>query len=137
MRNGQVMFTVVGLLLLAVILNGCAVGMALHGKREPQLADLRKGMDIDEAHFILRDYTPAVAYNEAGDRIEEYRIQLGNAPAGGRALGHLAMDVLTLGLWEIVGTPMEGLTSGKMNLVVTYRDDKVLKIQAGKGQEGL
>jgi len=46
--------------LLVVCLSGCAVGMALHGKREPQLTDLRKGMDIDEAHFIMRDYTPAV-----------------------------------------------------------------------------
>ncbi|MBN1354511.1 MAG: hypothetical protein JW994_07580 [Candidatus Omnitrophica bacterium] len=128
---------IVGILLIAITLSGCAVGMALHGKREPELSDLKVGMDITEAHFILRDYTPAVTTAPDGDRIEEYKIELGNAPSGGRALGHLAMDVLTFGAWEIVGTPMEGFTSGTMMLRITYRDDKISKIQAGKGKEGL
>jgi len=47
------------------------------------------------------------------------------------------MDVLTFGVWEIIGTPMEGFTSGTMNMRITYRDDKIIKIQAGRGDEGL
>lgn len=140
MRRKKAIMLVLACLLIATaatVLNGCAVGMALHGKREPELSDLRKGMNIDEAHFLLRDYTPAVTITEEGDRIEAYKIQLGNAPSGGRALGHLAMDVLTWGLWEVVGTPMEAVTSGTMNLKVTYRNDKIIKIRAGKGKEGL
>ena len=128
---------VVLLVSMAICLSGCAVGMALHGKREADIGSLKKGMDIDEAHFILRDYTPAVSENSEGDRVEEYAIQLGNTPSGGRALGHLAMDVLTFGAWEVVGTPMEGFTSGEMKVTITYRDDKIIKIQGGKSREGL
>ena len=127
----------IALLLLVPLISGCAVGMALHGKREPNMGDLKKGMSIEEAHFILRDYEPAISFTGDGDRIEEYKIELGNAPSGGRALGHLAMDVLTFGLWEVVGTPMEGLTSGSMHLRITYKEGKIIKIQAGKSEEGL
>jgi len=83
--------------LLVVCLSGCAVGMALHGKREPQLTDLRKGMDIDEAHFIMRDYTPAVSLTEGGDRIEAYKIEMGNKPSGGRAFGNGCPYLWSLG----------------------------------------
>lgn len=123
--------------LLAISISGCAVGMALHGKGEPNLGDLRVGMSIDEAHFILRDYTPAVSYTPEGYRIEEYKIEMGNAPSGGRALGHLAMDVLTLGGWEILGTPMEGFSSSSMRLNITYKDDKITKISAGQKEGGM
>lgn len=122
---------------MGVMLNGCAVGMALHGKAEAKISDLRVGMSIDEAHFILRDYTPAVAYTEAGERIEEYKVEIGNQPSGGRALGHLAMDVLTWGLWEVVGTPMEAMITKTMVLTIIYKDDKITKIKAGKETGGI
>lgn len=124
-------------LCLIVCLSGCAVGMALSGKREPQLQNLRKGMEIEETHFIMRDYTPSVTFTEEGDRIEEYEIQLGNTPSGGRAIGHGVMDVLTLGAWEIIGTPVEAVASGKTTLTVTYRDDKIIKLQGGKAEGGM
>ena len=102
--------------ILGITLTGCAVGMALSGKKEPQVDDLRKGMDIEEAHFIMRDYTPVVSIGEDGTRVEVYTVQLGNAPSGGKALGHAAMDVMTFGLWEIVGTPIEAFSSGKYTI---------------------
>lgn len=122
---------------MCVMQNGCSVGMALHGKKEPQLDDLKVGMSIDEAHFIMREYTPAITYNEEGDRVEEYDVEIGNAPSGGRALGHLAMDVLTFGAWEVVGTPVEGLTSKSVKLVIIYKNDKITSIKAGKEEGGL
>ena len=125
------------LLVVCLVASGCSVGMALSGKREPQINDIQKGMGIDEVHLILRDYTPAVSDGDDGLRIEEYEIQLGNAPSGGRALGHAAMDVLTLGLWEVVGTPVEAVSSGTMNLRVTYKDDVVTKVQAGRSKDNL
>ena len=125
------------LLVVCLVASGCSVGMALSGKREPQINDIKKGMGIDEVHLILRDYTPAVSDGDDGLRIEEYDIQLGNAPSGGRALGHAAMDVLTLGLWEVVGTPVEAVSSGTMNLRITYKDDVVTKVQAGRSKDDL
>jgi hypothetical protein len=39
----------------------------------------------------------------------------------GRAFGHAAADVLTWGLWEIVGTPVEALADGTpVKVEVTY-----------------
>lgn len=127
----------IGFFCLAVCLSGCSVGMALSGKREPQLQNLRKGMDIEEAHFIMRDYTPSVTFTEEGDRIEEYEIQLGNAPSGGRAIGHGVMDVLTFGCWEVIGTPVEAVTSGKTTVTITYREDRIIKLQGGKAEGGM
>ena len=59
--------------ILVVSISGCAVGMALSGKREPRMEDLREGMDINDAHFIMRDYTPAVSTTSTGERVEEYK----------------------------------------------------------------
>jgi hypothetical protein len=49
---------------------------------------------------------------------------------GGRAVLHGAADVFTLGLWEIVGTPIEGVANGtKVSVEVTYdRENRVAKV---------
>ncbi len=36
----------------------------------------------------------------------------GGGAKAGRAVGHAAADVLTLGLWEVVGTPIESSANG-------------------------
>jgi len=59
---------------------------------------------------------------------------------GGRAVLPGAADVMTLGLWEIVGTPIEGsLANGtKVSVEVTYdREDRVALITPIRGQEKL
>ena len=135
MRKNSLYFLT--LFCLVVCLSGCSVGMALSGKREPQLQNLKQGLSIEEAHFIMRDYTPNVIFTEEDDRIEEYEIQIGNAPSGGRAIGHGVMDVLTFGAWEIIGTPVEAVASGKNTVTITYRDDKILKLQGGRTEGGM
>ena len=43
------------------------------------------------------------------------------------------MDVLTFGLWEVVGTPIEGVQGESYHATITYdRDDKVLDIHTKK-----
>jgi hypothetical protein len=49
--------------------------------------------------------------------------QIGNEPSAGRAVGHAVMDVLTLGIWEIAGTPIEGFQGEKYRATVIYGDD--------------
>jgi hypothetical protein len=39
--------------------------------------------------------------------IPYWRNTVRNEPSAGRAIGHGVMDVLTLGLWEIVGTRLK------------------------------
>lgn len=60
-----------------------------------------------------------------------------------RAAGHGAMDVMTLGLWEVVGTPVEGAISNNRHFIVakaTYADKhdeniKTLEIYDSNGQK--
>ena len=43
------------------------------------------------------------------------------------------MDVLTLGLWKVVGTPIEGVQGETYHATITYdRDDKVVEIKTRK-----
>lgn len=129
----------IGILLLLPILSGCAVGMALYGKAEPTVDSLQLGMPMESAHFIMRNYTPAITHAD-GKRIEEYKIQIGNAPSAGRAIGHLAMDVFTWGAWEIIGTPIEAVISKEMTLIIVYEKDGdnwiVSNIKGGKESGG-
>jgi len=70
---------------------------------------------------------------EDGCRIDVYQYELGNKPSAGRAVGHAVMDVLTLGLWEIAGTPIEAVQGEKKELVVHYDpDDRVTAIKSSK-----
>ena len=59
-----------------------------------------------------------------------YEYEIGNEPSAGRAIGHGVMDVLTLGLWEVAGTPIEGMQGEKKRLAVTY-DDKDIVTHVG------
>jgi hypothetical protein len=45
-----------------------------------------------------------------------------------RALWHTAADTFSLGLWELIGTPIESHHSGtKMNAVITYDEKQRIK----------
>ena len=57
----------------------------------------------------------------------------------GRAALHAAADVFTLGLWEVVGTPIEAVADGsEVQVEVVYDDDdKVSEVRALKGEEKL
>lgn len=49
-----------------------------------------------------------------------------------RAAGHGAMDVMTLGLWEVVGTPVEGAISNNRHFIVakaTYANKSTEEIE--------
>ena len=37
------------------------------------------------------------------------------------------MDVLTLGLWEVVGSPIEGFQGEKKRLMITYNEDDTVE----------
>ena len=58
--------------------------------------------------------------------MEIYEYEIGNEPSAGRAIGHGVMDVLTLGIWEVVGTPVEGFQGEKKRLMLTYDEHDVV-----------
>ncbi len=113
---------------LSLGLAGCSVGMALSGKKDPNLGAFRVGSTRGEAELQLGSPISSVTTPDGG-RTDIYEYELGNEPSAGRAIGHGIMDVLTLGLWELVGTPIEGFTGSTHRISIVYgRDDRIIAI---------
>ncbi|MBW7897419.1 hypothetical protein B188_04730 [Candidatus Brocadiaceae bacterium B188] len=115
--------------LLGVVFSGCSVGMALSGKKDPNLSVVRVGATRGEVELALGSPTRS-ATTPDGRRVDVYQYEIGNEPSAGRAVGHAVLDVFTLGLWEIAGTPIEALQGNKYEMTVTYRDDRVEAINS-------
>ena len=96
--------------------------MALSGKKDPELGAVRVGASRGEIELHLGSPVE-ILQREDGTRLDTYEYEVGNEPSAGRAIGHGVMDVLTLGLWEVIGTPVEGIQGDKKRLVVAY-DEK-------------
>ncbi len=127
---------IVSLLVIMPIIQGCAVGMALHGRPDVDLSALRVGQPRDEVIIILGQ--PIKTMTTDIGRIDVFECQRGNAPSTGRAVAHGAMDLLTFGAWEIIGTPIEALGSSKFRMTINYnKEDKVTKIITGDAKGGL
>lgn len=122
------MKTFLSLLLILLVSSGCSVGMAMSGKKNPDLGAVRVGSTRGEIELHLGTATK-INTLEDGTRVDIYEYEIGNEPSAGRAVFHGCMDILTLGIWEIFGTPVEGFQGEKYYLTVKYdKDDKVLAI---------
>ncbi len=109
---------------------GCSVGMAMSGKKDPNLGAFHAGSSRGEVELQMGSPTKTVA-NADGTRTDIYEYEIGNEPSAGRAVGHAVMDLLTLGIWEVIGTPVEAFQGEKHELIVHYdRKDKVVGINS-------
>jgi hypothetical protein len=121
-------------------LNGCAVYMAANQPDKKDLDVLKVGTPRS---LVVAELGPPVqTMTRNGAKVELFSFVQGytGLEKGGRAVFHGAADVMTLGLWEIVGTPVEGsLANGtKVAVEITYdRDDRVAQITPIRGQEKL
>ena len=119
-------------LLSFLFLSSCSVFMA--AKKE--------GVSIDELNqcrtrscILSKGAIPIDAKkNEYSEVIEEtYQVQKPTGSAG-RAAMHGVLDVFTLGLWEVAGTPIEG-SAGKKEMYpikIYYEDgDKIDRVEFG------
>lgn len=106
---------------MTVLLSGCSVGMALSGEEDPDLSVLRVGASRGEVEMQLGRPAAEILADD-GHTYATYAYSLGNQPSAGRAVAHGVMDVLTLGLWEIVGTPVEAVAAKENEhaVVVVY-----------------
>jgi hypothetical protein len=113
-------------------LSGCSVGMALSGSENPDLGAIRVGASRGEVELHLGSPIKSTLL-EDGRRADIYAYEIGNEPSGGRAAGHAVMDVLTLGIWEVVGTPIEGVQGEKYNATIVYdENDRVVDLKSAK-----
>jgi len=115
-----------GAIIISILaISGCSVGMAMSGKKEPNLGAIRVGVTKGEVELQL-GHPVSVVTAEDGGCAATYEYEIGNEPSTGRAIGHGVLDVLTLGAWEIIGTPVEGFQGRKRQVMINYGpDDRV------------
>lgn len=104
---------------LGMALGGCSVYMAAAGDEEPNISNVHRGASKGEVEMALGQ--PQTYETTESGAIAIYHYTVGNEPSVGRAIGHGALDVLTLGLWEIAGTTIEAFNQGDVvTVTVTY-----------------
>lgn len=117
-------------LLITAMLGGCSVGMALSGKKDPNLGVIHNGASRGEVELQLGNPVRS-SLDGDGTRTDIYEYEIGNEPSSGRAVGYGALDVLTLGLWEVAGTPIEAVQGDTYEIAIQYdQDDTVTAINS-------
>ncbi|WP_411818458.1 hypothetical protein [Hyphococcus sp. DH-69] len=106
---------------VCVLVQGCSVGMAAR----------TGGVKVEETTqcqsrecFITQDTVEILQTSQRDDGgiSETYRFQIKRGSAG-RAAMHGLLDVATLGIWEVAGTPIEA-SKKKKYIVITANYDK-------------
>jgi len=127
------------LALLPLVLSGCSVGMAMAGKDQKDTSVVFPGSP--RAVVIAKLGPPETSTKNAnGETVDSWLIIKGNAPSGGRAAMHAGLDVFTLGLWEVLGTPLEMGAAGedRTRYIITYdKEDKIKDMQAIKAGDSM
>lgn len=117
--------------------SGCAAYMAANQPGKKDVAVLSKGQP--RARLIAELGPPISTETKDGVRRDIFKFTQGYHTAAkvGRAVLHGAADVVTLGLWEVVGTPTEGYFNGtEVSAEVIYdANDNVDRIVPLRGVE--
>jgi hypothetical protein len=119
-------------LLLLALLSGCSVFMAA---KQPDAKDVDLFKVGTPRSMLLAEFGPPM-HSEIKDseKHEIFKFKQGYSAGAkaGRAVFHGAADVLTCGLWEVVGTPTEGAFSGdEMAFEVVYDQEDRVKLVVG------
>ena len=121
-------------MLCTLVLPACSVYMAA---TQPDKKDLGILIIGTSRIVVLEELgAPIDTSVKDGQKTDVFRFHEGSDGGWkiGRAGFHAVADVFTLGLWEIVGTPMEAIAKGdKMSAVVLYdADDRVENVRMRK-----
>ena len=119
---------------------GCSVYMAANQPDKKDVSVFNVG--TPRAHVIAEAGRPIHTKENADGTLTDTFVFVQGYSSGskaGRALFHGAADILTLGLWEVIGTPVEAVADGtEMKVQVEYdANEKVQNIIALSGGEEL
>ncbi len=112
------------IVLTTLCLGACSVHRAASQPSKKDLSVLKEGTERD---LVIAEFgTPISTEMTDKGRKEIYSFIQGYSKGAkaGRAFFHGAADVFTLGLWEVVGTPVEGSFNGKKMTVRVFFDDE-------------
>lgn len=101
----------------------CSVGMAASGNKEQDTSIIFPGST--RAVIMSKLGPPDTTKTLDDGKVEEtYLIKQGNEASSGRAWANAGLDLLSLGIWEVVATPYElAQSEEKSRWIITY-DDK-------------
>ena len=122
--------------LLLTVSSGCSVYMASHQPAKKDTALLSPG--IPRSLLLVEFGEPVSTEMKDGKRVDYFSFFRGSSETAktSRAVFYGVADVFTLGLFEVVGTPVETSMKGdKLTYEVTYdANDNVQKVvQIGQG----
>ena len=124
------------LILACSFLTSCAVMKATNQPEKKDLSVLKIG--TPRSHVIAELGKPVNTEIKKAKKTDVFSFVQGYSKTNKtfRALGHGIADVATLGLWEVAGTPIEGIASGQaVQLEVTYdKKDTIEKVVVLKGK---
>lgn len=112
---------VLSLVVVALAGAGCSVAMAAHQPSKKDVGFFSLG--VPRSLVLAEVGSPVTTETKAGKRVEVYAFTQGYSKGArvSRTIGHASADVLTMGLWEVVGTPTEAVFNGKrLAYEVTY-----------------
>ena len=113
---------------LLVMFSGCAVGMATSGQKDMDITVLEVGQSRQVVESFLGIPVSTLDYSSE-KRTDVYEYEIGDQPSTGRAWMHGVLDVVTIGLWEVVGTVIEASRGDVYSVPITYGpDDRLLSV---------
>lgn len=114
-----------------IFLNNCATEQALNQPIKKDLSVFDLGTDRELV--LLEIGSPAETLEEDGQKVDLFSFVqgYGKGTRMARATGHLTAEIATLGLWGIIGTPIEQEFNGTVLGYKIYYDenDKVSKAE--------
>jgi uncharacterized membrane protein len=111
---------------LIIPVSGCSVFMAAKQPEKKDISLLKEG--VSRTVLISEFGAPVISEYKDSRRYEIFKFVQGYSTGAkaGRAFFHGAASVVTLGLWELVGTPTEITFSGdEMAFLVKYDENDV------------
>ena len=106
-------------------LSGCSVYDATHQPDKKDISLFRNG--TPRSSLLAEFGNPTAQTEHDGKKWDLWSFTQGYSGGvkASRAVGHGVMDVLTLGIWEVAGTPIESAADGtKMSYEVSYDNDQ-------------
>ena len=100
--------------------------MAMSGKEDPNENVLQIGSTQLEVERELGAPQSSKLLKDGGVEAV-YQYELGNEPSAGRAVLHGGLDILTLGLWEVIGTPVEATQGTKYEVTILYDPERTVQ----------